>query len=162
MQLELTDKERLILSNRYEILAFLKRDCSYILLAAQLRAGHKWRYQKSLGALSENLPDEDTELVLDILEVHKALKISYDALTDKSGISIQDVSFAGFDGDNESELMDFVDTLKKSNHFVNIINAGERNSHTPKVHTYQNMIQKWHELDRSFTLTKDQILYILG
>ncbi|MDC5352847.1 YfbU family protein [Acinetobacter baumannii] len=67
-----------------------------------------------------------------MLEVHKALKISYDALTDKSGISIQDVSFAGFNGDNESELMDFVDTLKKSNRFVNIIDAGVRNSHMPK------------------------------
>ncbi|MBN6492922.1 YfbU family protein [Acinetobacter pittii] len=162
MQLELTDKERLILANQYEILGLLKKEDYYLDLAEQLRDGHKWLYRQSFGTLSENLPDEDAELVLNILEVHKALKISYDALTDKSGISIQDISFAGFDGNNESELIDFVDALKKSNRFVNVIDAGVRNSHIPKVHTYETMIQKWHELDQSYTLTKDQILYILG
>ncbi|MEN8975135.1 YfbU family protein [Acinetobacter baumannii] len=162
MQLELTDKERLILANQYEILGLLKKEDYYLDLAEQLRDGHKWLYRQSFGTLSENLPDEDAELVLNILEVHKALKISYDALTDKSGISIQDISFAGFDGNNESELIDFADALKKSNRFVNVIDAGVRNSHIPKVHTYETMIQKWHELDQSYTLTKDQILYILG
>lgn len=46
--------------------------------------------------------------------------------------------------------------------FVNVIDAGVRNSHMPKVHTNETMIQKWDDLKRSYTLTKEQILYIWG
>ncbi|EXS30009.1 yfbU domain protein [Acinetobacter sp. 742879] len=162
MDIEITDKERLILANQYEILGLLKKEDYYLDLAEQLRDGHKWLYRQSFDTFSDNLSDEDAELVLNILEVYEALQDSYDALSDTSGISPQDVKFAGFDGNNESEFMRFVDALKKSNRFVDVINDGVRNSHMPKVGRYQNMIQKWHELDRSYSLTKDQILYILG
>ncbi|EPY1174660.1 YfbU family protein [Acinetobacter baumannii] len=162
MKLDLTDKERLFLSNQYEILGTLKKDDHYLLLAEQLREGHKWLYQHSFDALYENLPDEDAELVLNILQVYEALKESYDALTDKSGISIQEVSFAGFDGNREPELMGFVDALNKAHRFSSTIDAGVLNSHSPKADRYQNMIQKWKELDKSNTLSKEQILYILS
>lgn len=39
--LELTDVERVILANQYEILSILKEDDSYGLLAQNLRDGHK-------------------------------------------------------------------------------------------------------------------------
>lgn len=162
MKLDLTDKERLFLSNQYEILGTLKNEDHYLLLAEQLREGHKWLYQQSFNSLYENLPDEDAELVLNILQVYEALKVSYNALSDKSGITIQDVSFAGFDGNNEPELIGFVDALRKMNRFVSTIEAGVLDSHMPKIQTYQNMIQKWHGLGKSNRLTKEQILYILG
>ncbi|HCI7175208.1 MULTISPECIES: YfbU family protein [Acinetobacter calcoaceticus/baumannii complex] len=162
MDIELTDKERLILANQYEILGLLKKEDYYLDLAEQLRDGHKWLYEQSFDTFSDNLSDEDAELVLDTLELYEALKDSYDALSDTSGLSPQDVKFAGFDGNNESEFMRFVDALKKSNRFVDVIDAGVRNSHMRKVHIYETMIQKWNGLNRSNTLTKDQILFILG
>ncbi|WP_111848321.1 YfbU family protein [Acinetobacter baumannii] len=162
MDIELTDKERLILANQYEILGLLKKEDYYLNLAEQLRDGHKWLYQQSFDTFSDNLSDEDAELALNILEVYEALQDSYDALSDTSGISPQDVKFAGFDGNNESEFMRFVDALKKSNRFVDVIDDGVRNSHMRKVHIYETMIQKWDDLGRSHSLTKDQILYILG
>ncbi|MFV5344274.1 YfbU family protein [Acinetobacter oleivorans] len=162
MQLELTDKERLILANQYEILGLLKKEDYYLNLAEQLRDGHKWLYRQSFNSLYENLPDEDAELVINILQVYEALKDSYNALSDKSGITIQDVSFAGFDGNNEPELIGFVDALNKAHRFSSTIDAGVLDSHMPQAQTYQNMIQKWHELDKSNRLTKEQILYILS
>lgn len=162
MKLDLTDKERLFLSNQYEILGTLKNEDHYLLLAEQLREGHKWLYQQSFNSLYENLPDEDAELVLNILQVYKALQTSYNALSDKSGISLQDVSFAGFDGNNESELMGFVDALNRAHCYSSIIQTGVLNSHTPKASRYETMIQKWYELDKSYQLTKEQILYILS
>lgn len=41
MKLDLTDKDHLILSNQYEILGTLKNEENYLLLAEQLREGHK-------------------------------------------------------------------------------------------------------------------------
>ncbi|MGR2923027.1 YfbU family protein [Acinetobacter sp. 1125_18A] len=162
MQFDLTDKERLFLSNQYEILGTLKNEEHYLLLAEQLRDGHKWLYQESFNSLCENIPDEDVELVLNILRVFEVLKDSYNALNNKSGISIQDVSFAGFDGNHEPEFIGFVDALNKAHRFSSTIEAGVLNSHTPKADRYRIMIQKWHELDKSNRLTKDQILYILS
>lgn len=162
MKLDLTDKERLFLSNQYEILGILKNEDHYLLLAEQLREGHKFLYQQSFNSLYENLPDENAELVLNILQVYEALKDSYNTLSDKSGITIQDVSFPGFDGNNEPELIGFVDALRKMNRFVSTIEAGVLDSHMPKVQTYRNMIQKWNELGKSNRLTKEQILYILS
>lgn len=162
MKLDLTDKERLFLSNQHEILGTLKNEDHYLLLAEQLREGHKWLYQQSFNSLYENLPDEDAELVLNILRVYEVLKDSYNALSDKSDISIQDVSFAGFDGNNEPELIGFVEALKKMNRFVSTIKAGVLDSHMPKAQTYKNMIQRWYELEKSTRLTKEQILDILS
>lgn len=143
-------------------MGLLKKEDYYLNLAEQLRDGHKWLYRQSFNSLSENLPDEDAELVLNILQVYKALQTSYNALSDKSGISPQDVSFAGFDGNNEPELMGFVDALNKAHCYSAIIQTGVLNSHTPKASRYETMIQKWHELDKSYQLTKEQILYILS
>jgi len=67
MKLDLTDKEHLFLSNQYEILGILKNEDHYLLLAEKLREGHKFFYQQSFNSLYENLPDEDAELVLNIL-----------------------------------------------------------------------------------------------
>ncbi|WP_288497705.1 YfbU family protein [uncultured Acinetobacter sp.] len=162
MKIELSDKERLFLSNQYEILGTLKDDDFYLRLAEQLREGHKWLYEQSFDSLYENFPEESSELVIDILQVYEALQDSYDALAEKSDISEYDVKFAGFDGNNETDFMGFVDALKESNRFVSVIEAGTRNSHFPKVHTYQTMITKWRELNESHQLSKDEILYILG
>lgn len=65
---------------------------------------------------------------------------------------VQDVNFAWFDGNGETEFIGFVD----------VIDDGVRNSHMRKVHIYETMIQKWHDRNRSHALIKDQILDILG
>ncbi len=162
MTIELTDKERLFLANQYEILGLLKNEDYYSELAEQLREGHKWLYEQSFDVIYPNFPEENANLVLEILELYEVISDSYEALTDKKDIDAKKVLFNGFDGNYETEYMGFVDALKKNNRFVDVIEAGTRNSHAPKAHIYESMLNKWNELDKSRQLTKEQLIEILN
>jgi len=164
MKIELTDKERLFLSNQHEILGYLNTDNSeyHFKLAEQLREGHEWLYSQSFDYFSENLSSEDAELVLDILQIYELIGDAYNQLSDTSGISDTQVKFPGFDGNNETEFMSFVDALEKDGRYVDVIQAGHRNSHSAKVHVYERMIAKWESLGKPMPLTKEQLLEILA
>ncbi|MDC5474701.1 YfbU family protein [Acinetobacter baumannii] len=164
MKIELTDKERLFLANQHEILGHLNKDNSdyHFKLAEQLRDGHEWLYSQSFDNFSENLPDNDAELVLNILQIYEMIQDAYDGLSDKSLISEYQIKFPGFDGNNETEFMGFVDALEKDNRFVDVIQTGNRNSHSSKVHVYERMIAKWQEFGNPYTLTKEQLIEILS
>jgi len=162
MEIELTDKERLFLANQYEILGTLKDDNVLLRLSDQLRNGHKWLYAQSFDSLYPNLEDEQAELVIDTLQLYEIISDSYERLVDKSGVSEQNTRFGGFDGNNEYQLIGFVDALKKDERFVDIIEQGIRNSHSRKAHVYEAMIQRWKNLGEPYELSKDQILEILG
>ena len=164
MKIELTDKERLFLVNQHEILGHLNKDNSdyHFKLAEQLRDGHEWLYSQSFDNFSENLPDDAAELVLNILQIYEMIQDAYDGLSDKSLISEHQIKFPGFDGNNETEFMGFVDALEKDNRFVDVIQTGNRNSHSPKVHVYERMIAKWQAFGKPYNLTTEQLIEILG
>lgn len=164
MKIELTDKERLFLANQHEILGHLNKDNSdyHFKLAEQLRDGHEWLYSQSFDNFSENLPDDAAELVLNILQIYEMIQDAYDGLSDKSLISEHQIKFPGFDGNNETEFMGFVDALEKDNRFVDVIQTGNRNSHSPKVHVYERMIAKWQAFGKPYNLTTEQLIEILG
>ena len=162
MTIELTDKERLFLANQYEILGLLKNEDYYSELAEQLRDGHKWLYEQSFDDISPNFPEESANLVLNILELYEVISDSYEALIDKSDIVAKKVLFGGFDGNYETEYMGFVDALKKNSRFTSVIESGVRNSHSPKAHVYEAMLNKWYESDKSRHLTKEQLLEVLS
>jgi uncharacterized protein YfbU (UPF0304 family) len=62
-RVQLTDAERLLLANQYEILGILHKQESYLRAAANLRDGHKWLYEQHVTEISDNLPDEEVEYV---------------------------------------------------------------------------------------------------
>ncbi len=117
-KLQLTDVERLSPANQYDTLGLLKRDDGYTKMAENLRDGHKWIYEQHATKISENLPDEDAEHVLTILGIYSELRDNYKQLSDKSGIDEHAVTFAGFDGNNEAELLHFARALSKNNSYA--------------------------------------------
>jgi len=164
VEIQLTDKERLFLANQHEILSFLDKDNSeyHSKLAEQLKRGHKWLYEQSFDYFSENLSEENAQLVLDILQIYEMLQDAYDSVVDKTKVSADEIKFPGFDGNNEPEFMGFVDALKKDDRYVDVIENGYRNSHSQKIHRYSIMITKWEEFGKPYSLTNDQVLEILG
>lgn len=162
-RLQLTDTERLILANQYEILGSLKKDETYTRLAEQLRDGHEWLYQQNFEYLSSNMSNEDAELVVTILGIYSDIKDSYAQLADKSGIETHQVEFPGFDGNNEGELLRFSRALRESDRFVETLPEHGKNSHMPTRDIYGRMIAKWDELGKPhFPLSKDQIVAVLA
>lgn len=159
----LTDTERLILSNQYEILAALKKDASYSCISKELLDGHEWLYQRHFDCLSANLPEEDTEFVLTIVSIYADLNASYKQLADKSGIEPHQVVFPGFDGNNESELLSFARALRKGGHFTNTLTKEGKNSHMPTRAIYGRMIAKWIELgEPKYPLSREQITELVA
>lgn len=148
-RLQLSDLERLILANQYEILAHLKPDQGYEDVARELRDGHKWLYRQYLDNLiSPELPDESAEFVATILGIYRDLASSYRGLGDKSGIEERLVQFPGFDGNNESDLLHFTSALRKADRFTETIGDSARNSHMPMKDVYRRMIEEWERLGR--------------
>lgn len=161
-KIELTDAERLILANQYQILSILEKDDDYDQLARNLRDGHKWLYQDQL-QLSANLPDVDVQHVLDILDLYRLLKSSFEELDDKAGIDIKRLNFPGFDGNNESELLHFAGALSRSGRYLEEIGNPAKNSHHPTNDLYNRMLGEWRRLgEPSYPLSADAIKAILG
>ncbi|MEY4704973.1 MAG: hypothetical protein RL042_1175 [Nitrospirota bacterium] len=97
-RLDLTDTERLTLANQYEILAELRKNEHYALMAETLRDGYPWLYEQYFDSLAENLPDDKAQHVLTILGIYGDMRDSYAQLTDKTGINERDLALPGFDG----------------------------------------------------------------
>lgn len=162
---DLTDTERLILANQYEILA--KLDLSegdyYTRLAANLRAGHKWLYKTAFESISPVLDDSTHKFVYAILGIYGDLKSSYDELEDKTGIEAHDVVWPGFDGNNESDLLSLTGALIADGRFTVTLGKSAKNSHMPTVDVYQRIISRWEELGKPhYPYSKDQIQDILA
>ncbi|MGB7651095.1 MAG: YfbU family protein [Gallionella sp.] len=161
--LKLTDTERLLLANQYEILGRLKNDEQYELMAQTLRDGHEWLYRQYFDVLSENLPDEKVEHVLAILGIYGDMRDSFKELTDKTGLEESKLTFPGFDGNNECELLSFTEALRKSRRFENTIGVTAKNSHMPTTDMYQRMIDEWKALGSpSYPYSREQIVAIIA
>jgi uncharacterized protein YfbU (UPF0304 family) len=164
--LDLSDKDRLMLANQYEILSKLDEvnSESYAELAENLRSGHEWLYRQALEMnLSENLAEEESEYVLRILGIYGDLHSSYEKLEDKSGIEAGEVVFPGFDGNNEIEFLSFTGALAKARRFTDTLGKdGRKNSHMPTTGRYRRMIEQWEKAGKpNYPLSKADILQIL-
>jgi len=162
---DLTDTERLILANQYEILA--KLDPSegdyYTQLAKNLRAGHKWLYSTAFESISRVVDDDTHEFVYTILRIYDDLKSSFAELEDNTGIEARMVEWPGFDGNSETELLSLTDALIAAGQFTSVLGTSAKNSHLPTVDTYRRMITRWHEMGSPhYPYSKDQIQDILA
>lgn len=160
---DLTNAERLILANQYKILSHLEKNESYARLSDELLEGHEWLYSDALGNVSEVMPTEDADHVITILGIFGDLRDSYAHLVDKSGIDPDDVTFRGFDGNNESDLRSFARALRKSDRFVDTLGEEVKNSHMPTTDLYRRMIAKWRELgEPNCPYSKETMLAIIA
>lgn len=164
-ELNLTDKERLILANQYEIMSMLDKHSAdyYLLMSETLKAGHKWLYDQYFDVLSENLSDDDAQYVLKILGIYSDLRDSYAQLEDKSDIEEKALNFLGFDGNNECEYLSFAGNLIKHRRFETTLGKTAKNSHMPTTDVYKRMISCWEGLGSpNYPYPKDTIQKILA
>jgi uncharacterized protein len=112
--------------------------------------------------LGENLDVHKAEHVLAILGIYGEMKDSFSKLSDKSGIDKKLLTFPGFDGNNEAELLEFASALRKHGRFVSTIGPAAKNSHMPTYDMYARMIRKWEKIGKPrFPYTREHIIAIL-
>jgi len=161
-RLKLTDVERVLLANQYEILAYIKNDPHYEKLACTLRDGHEWLYSQDLDHISENLAADKAEHVIKILGIYGDMHASFEKLSNQDGIDAGSLSFPGFDGNNEADLYSFARALQANGKFEKTLGPNPRNSHHPTTEMYERMIEKHRELNKpNFPYSREQIIAIL-
>ncbi|MBI5217218.1 MAG: YfbU family protein [Ignavibacteriae bacterium] len=165
--MKLTLTERLILANQYLILeALYPQEADYYIKA---REAIEYGYELEYDNLSENLnkgnnvmTKEECLEVIDILTMFDTLKISFERLSDKSGIEQSQIEFLGFDGNNEIKQMAYAQYFCTGTipRFTNLNRGDNFNSHMPTLSRYRAMLIEWKKLPRDRNLTKDEILKI--
>lgn len=136
IKLELSDAERLILANQYDIMARLDRlagepGSDVEALAEWLRKGYVALYEDRLdGELWPALSESKADLVLEILNMYTRLQQSFDLLVaadvEASGIEADSLRFPGFDGNNDAQLLSFADAMMRDRRYEYLANAAGR------------------------------------
>lgn len=166
---EITKKDRVFLINQYRILAALYPDDAnhYNELIEILQSGYMIFYSKIDEWIFEDMKYDEGKLVIDILNVYRAIEDLKRNNPSETLSSNYNSYFKGFDGNNETEYMSFARFLineqgKFTEQKQYFIKNDSMNSHIPMISKYKKMINKWKELDNKFQLSEEQALEIIN
>ena len=167
--MELTKKERLILSNQFKILEKLYPEEAdfYSVQREAIEEGFALHYDDAVKLFAEEMTNEECKEVIDILDMFRALHYSYENLDseEKDEIDEYKIEFHGFDGNNETKQMAYTEYfINKLDRFEELRDNSEfpdYNSHSRVLSEYRRMYNKWSEFDNKRNLTKEEIEYII-
>ncbi len=162
--MDLTKTERLILINQYRMLSVIcpdeKKDSD---IAIDILAnGYKHNYDSLVDFLSDDMPEEISKEVIDILQMFRSLNNSYHELNDKSGIDKGNVIFQGFDGNEETEHYSYADFFINKYDRYSEFSKVAINSHCNMLYMYRPMLKAWSKYERYQSLNKEQIIEIIN
>jgi uncharacterized protein YfbU (UPF0304 family) len=149
----LTPVERLQLINQFSILEKLYPEHAegYAESRRIIAEGYTIQYEDVFKEVWPEMEIEECKYVYDVLDLYRVLIDSYNALTDKKGLTPEDVRFQGFDANNEGKHHGFVMHLRKQGKWTETL-TGSLNSHSISTKSlYPRMLAK-------FKPISDQIL----
>jgi uncharacterized protein YfbU (UPF0304 family) len=161
--MDLTKKDRLIIANQLKILEKLYPDEAdyYSKHRTAVEHGYKLHYEWLVEHFYDEMSEDECREVLDILNMYRALRFSYDNLEDKSGIEEEDIRFKGFDGNNEtsrhSYVRYFILELERFSELAPESPYSDFNTHYPVLEAYRKMLAVWSGFTNKYQLSKDQI-----
>lgn len=168
--MDLSKQERLFLYNQYDILERLNPEEAetYRNYKTILQNGYKLHYSDMVEWFSDEMSEEASELVIDVLDMYSALLNSYENLQDKEGVDERRITFPGFDGNHETTYLGytrfFLNDLERFSELRQTGHGGY-NSHRQMVPKYRDMVDMWKLKDpelRFSNLTKEEINEIIN
>lgn len=169
--MKLSKVERWLLSQQLMILEYVaeaagdKEGLEGATLAREaIESGWEAEYDQYTSYLDGGLSEEGCREVVQVLDMYRALTFGYDELKDKAGIEQSDVTFIGFDGNNETPQMAYARYVCERKGLFTEHEAARKvgfNSHYPVLDSYRRMLSKWREFGESHDLTSDQIKAIV-
>jgi uncharacterized protein len=168
--MKLTRVERLIVANQLAILERLSDDTHekvhYAYLREGLQGGYVFAYDAAIQMIdSDEFTEERCKFVIDVLDMHRALKTAYEALADKSGVDRDLIKFPGFDGNYEAAYLGFCRYFVNQpdeKRFKELAKGDDYNSHMPTLDRYAAMLDEWNRSTDPQHLTKGDIQRISG
>lgn len=151
-----------MLSNQFRILEALYPDEaeSYALARSAIEDGYEIAYDWNTPHINPDVMTEaESKEVLDILDMYRALKDTWEALPTKPAIDEWRVKFPGFDGNREVKQLGFAYYLRKEDKFTEILGK-DLNSHAPLLDRYRQMLVEWERSANKHNLTESDLIRI--
>ena len=166
MKEALTEYQRLNLLNQYEILrqlAIMQDDKDmadyYNQLITIVSEGYIIEYDRLSTGLSEQMSVEDSEFVLNVLDMYSVIYFSYEKIENPK-LTMEDIRFDGFDGNEEIYHYAYCKYILLEEHRFSELTANDRrdfNSHYNRIDIYRKMLNKWIEMGKPRILTESEI-----
>ncbi|CAH0540640.1 YfbU family protein [Vibrio marisflavi] len=165
--MEMTNAQRLILSNQYLLMAKLDPDNSskYQRLQTIVERGYELQMKelnKEFGCLIE----EECREIINIMEMYHAMQESSRMLSSKENSEVDQrrLQFLGFDIASEPQLVNYVRFLVDSEGLYPQFDKGEHcfNSQVPMLDKYRRMQTTWSECPRQYHLSATELNQILN
>jgi len=150
--MQLTESERIILANQFEILAILKPGNSKEYLESKeiIEKGYLLDFEQLYASLTEyKITKAECQEVRAILCMFDDIQWSYENLTDKSSICEDKIFFKGFDMHSEAEQSCYAEFfLRKTRTSDKFLpkRTKDMNSHAPMLTCYRKMLLAWNSI----------------
>lgn len=162
----LTDAERLILANQYEILKHLdpERSSQYSHYAEALLSGYAHEYDEIDSRLARGegtLSRDDCSFVRDVMAMHEALQRT--AASQDNEIERDDVVFRGFDLSTEQKYLNYARFLRSDRRRLPGLKVKDvaLDSGEPMTAVYQRMLNAYELSADPAELTREEALAVL-
>ncbi|ORM72986.1 hypothetical protein HA48_11895 [Pantoea wallisii] len=163
--MEMTHAQRLILSNQYQMMAMLEPDNAerYRRYQTIIERGYGLQLReldKEFGELSE----ATCRTLIDIMEMHHAMQVSFSNLKEACNIEPRRLAFLGFDAATEARYLGYVRFMVSVEGRYTHFDSGTHgfNAQTPMWEKYQRMLAVWHTCPRQYHLSANEIAQILN
>ena len=127
-----------------------------------LENGYELHYSWLTENISDGLSEEECKEVLDILDMYRSITFSWQRLHEVKELP-DELKFRGFDGNNETALMGYVQYfIIDLQRFAELTYGKEHpffNSNCPMLDKYRRMLTVWKQY--KFDLTQDQIASVM-
>jgi len=164
LQRSLTNVDRLLLYNQFEMLRLLTLNSdspgnaeTYEERQEIIASGYHWHYGDIFAHIEEPTPYKDSEEVIQILEMYRAID-NFRVENPDSDFSSPYIKFLGFDGNNEIEQFSYARFIIQTQERFS--ESKHLNSHWPMLPTYRRMLRAWNKSVNPFKLTKEDIMRI--
>jgi len=163
--MEMTNAQRLILSNQYKIMIMLDPDNAERYRRQQTIIERGYGLQmgeldRDFGQLSEDV----CRTIIDIMEMHHALQVSWGNLKDRQDIEERRLAFLGFDAATEARYLAYVRFMVFTEGRYTLFDSGTHgfNAQTKMWDKYLRMLAVWQSCPRQYHLSAVEITQIIN
>nr|WP_304188580.1 YfbU family protein [Hafnia alvei] len=163
--MEMTNAQRLILSNQYKMMTMMDPDNAerYRRLQTIIERGFGLQMReldRDFGELSE----DTCRTIINIMEMHHALQVSFNNLKEKQGLDPRRLEFLGFDAATESRYLSYVRFMVGTEGRYTHFDSGTHgfNAQTKMWDKYQRMLSIWQSCPRQYHLSAVEIAQIIN
>lgn len=156
--MEMTNAQRLILSNQYYLMSQMNPEnaAKYQRLQTIVERGYELQMQelnKEFGCITEN----ECREIINIMEMYHAMQESNKMLNDQEQAKVDQrrLNFLGFDIISEAQLVHYVRFLVDSEGLYPQFEKGEHhfNAQMPMLDKYRRMLATWQKCPRQYHLS---------